>query len=375
MVFMIKHYLYGPMISREEIYQKALRQDKISVEESIFLYKSAPLPELMNIAFRIRNTKVPGRFVGWQIDRNVNITNICFSQCSFCNFCRKPGDKDTFITSLSEYKVKIEELFEKGGNQLLLQGGMHPDLGLDFYTALFRDLKSGFPTLKLHALGPPEIVHLARKESISYESVLKELCDAGLDSLPGAGAEILSDRVRKIVSPAKATATEWLDVMRIAHRINLPTSATMMFGHIENTEERMIHLELIRQVQEEKPDGSHGFISFIPWPFQDKGTRLATKYGVRNSVNMTEYIRMIAISRIMLNNITNIQSSILTTGKETAIMTLHGGANDLGSVMIEENVVRAAGSSRMFNAEQLQEIIREAGFIPRLRNQLYEPVE
>ncbi|HUS85707.1 MAG TPA: CofH family radical SAM protein [Bacteroidales bacterium] len=371
---MIIHYLYGLMHSRELLFDKALNLESLSVEEALFLYHNSSIPELMNIAFSLRKIHIPGDFVGWQIDRNVNITNICFSQCSFCNFCRKPKDPDTYITSFEEYEVKIGELFEMGGDQLLLQGGMHPELGLDYYTDLFKGLKQRFPELKLHALGPPEIVHLARKESLTYGIVLKKLAEAGLDSLPGAGAEILSDRVRKIVSPAKATSREWLDVMRIAHKMNLPTSATMMFGHIETIEERLQHLALIREVQSEKPEGNNGFISFIPWPFQDKGTRLAEKQGVRNSVNMIEYIRMVALSRIMLPNIVNLQSSILTTGKDTAIMTLYGGANDLGSVMIEENVVSAAGSSNMFNAEQLPMIIREAGFTPRLRNQKYEPL-
>ena len=368
------HYLYGLMHSRESLYDKALNLDHLTIEEALFLYHNSPIPELMNIAFSLRNIHVPGDFVGWQIDRNVNITNICFSQCSFCNFCRKPKEADAYITSFEEYEEKIGELFEKGGDQLLLQGGMHPELGLDYYTGLFKGLKQRFPELKLHALGPPEIVHLARKECLTYEAVLKGLTDAGLDSLPGAGAEILSDRVRKIVSPAKATTGEWLDVMRVAHKMNLPTSATMMFGHVETIEERLQHLALIREVQSEKPVGHYGFISFIPWPFQDKGTLLAEKHGVRNSVNMIEYIRMVAISRIMLPNIVNLQSSILTTGKDTAIMTLYGGANDLGSVMIEENVVSAAGSSNIFDSEQLTKIIREAGFTPRLRNQKYGPL-
>jgi cyclic dehypoxanthinyl futalosine synthase len=362
------------MKRRNEIYSKALHNEALTIAEGLYLYNESPLPELMFVALQLREMHVPGKFVGWQIDRNVNITNICFSQCRFCNFCRKPDDPDVYITSFIEYEKKIDELLVRGGNQLLLQGGMHPDLGLSFYVELFSGLKKKYPVLKLHALGPPEIVHLARKESTSYRVILESLVKAGLDSLPGAGAEILSDRVRKKVSPAKATSSEWLDVMRQAHQLNLPTSATMMFGHVETIEERITHLKLIRDLQAERPKGNYGFISFIPWPFQDKGTILADKYGIFNNVDRTEYIRMIALSRLMLNNITNLQSSILTTGKDTAMMTLHSGANDLGSVMIEENVVSAAGSSSMFDAEQLQDIIRETGFIPRLRNQKYEPV-
>jgi len=359
---------------REEIYSKALKREPLSFEEALFLYSMAPLAELMMLAKRLREEHVPGNDVGWIIDRNVNITNICFSRCSFCNFCRKKGDKDTFITSIDEYREKIKELFEKNGKQLLLQGGMHPSLGLDYYTGLFRQLKAEFPGLKLHALGPPEIVHLAKSSGESYTHVLEALIDAGLDSLPGAGAEILDDRVRKIVSPAKANTQQWLEVMRQAHILNLPTSATMMYGHIENDEERIRHLLRLRDLQKQKPEGHYGFITFIPWPFQDKGTVLAKQYGVFNKTGISDYIRIIAISRIILNNISNIQSSILTTGKDAAMMTLHAGANDLGSVMIEENVVSAAGSSTMFSAEQLKAVIREAGFRPVLRNQKYEPL-
>jgi len=370
----IKNYLCEPMEKRDRIYEKVLRLEELSVEEGLYLYTEAPLQEMMSIASKLRQIHVPGNLVGWQIDRNVNITNLCFSQCRFCNFCRKPGDPDIYITSIEEYNKKIRDLFEFGGDQLLLQGGMHPDLGLDFYIDLFKELKSRFPKLKLHALGPPEVVHLTRKESTDYSTVLDALIEAGLDSLPGAGAEILCDRVRKIVSPAKATRTEWLDVMRVAHHKNLPTSATMMFGHVETDEERIRHLKYLRDLQAERPAGHYGFISFIPWPFMDKGTVLAEKHGVRTNVSRSDYIRLIAISRIMLDNITNIQTSILTVGRETAIMSLHGGANDVGSVMIEENVVSAAGSSGMHDAAQLQSVITESGFIPSRRNQKYEAV-
>jgi cyclic dehypoxanthinyl futalosine synthase len=306
------------------------------------------------------------------IDRNVNITNICFSQCAFCNFCRKKGSPDAYITSADEYKSKIDELYSLGGDQLLLQGGMNPDLGIGFYTDLFRSLKKIYPTLKLHALGPPEIVFLAKKAQLSYPAVLSQLIDAGLDSLPGAGAEILSDRVRRIVSPAKATSEEWLDVMREAHILNLPTSATMMYGHIETIRERIEHLIKLRDLQDKKPENNYGFVTFIPWPFQDDGTVLLQKHGIKSSYNGPDYIRLIAISRIILNNIRNIQASILTVGKEIAMMSLHSGANDLGSIMIEENVVSAAGATNRFNAGEIQSIIKEAGFVPGRRNQKYE---
>jgi cyclic dehypoxanthinyl futalosine synthase len=229
--------------------------------------------------------------------------------------------------------------------------------------------------LKLHALGPPEIVYLSKKENLSYTQVLNRLIESGLNSLPGAGAEILSDRVRKIVSPGKATVKEWLGVMKEAHILNLPTSATMMFGHLETRQERIQHLVYLRTLQDKKPAGNYGFIAFIPWPFQDKGTVLSEKHGIKNNVDGPEYIRSIAISRIMLNNIQNIQSSILTVGKEIAMLSLHSGANDLGSVMIEENVVSAAGATYRFDSSEMQSIIKEAGFIPRRRNQKYETVD
>jgi cyclic dehypoxanthinyl futalosine synthase len=358
----------------KQLYEKALNLVPLSIEEGLSLYNSAPLEELMYIAAKLRQYHVPGNIAGWMIDRNVNLTNVCFSQCSFCNFCRKKGADDAYVTSADDYIRKIDELYSLGGDQLLLQGGMNPELGIDYYSQLFKTLKSLYPSLKLHALGPPEIVYLARKEKLSYYEVLVRLAESGLDSLPGAGAEILSDRVREIVSPAKATSDEWLGVMREAHRLNLPTSATMMFGHIETTEERIEHLIKLRDLQTEKPDNSYGFIAFIPWPFQDEGTDLRIKQGVKSSYTGYDYIRMIALSRIILNNIKNIQASILTVGREIGMLSLHSGANDLGSIMIEENVVSAAGASNRFNAAEIQSIIREAGFVPGRRNQKYEMV-
>jgi cyclic dehypoxanthinyl futalosine synthase len=358
----------------KELYIKSLDLAPITLEEGTFLYSSAPLEELMFIGNRLRQIHRPGNRVGWMIDRNVNITNICFSQCSFCNFCRKKGSPDAYTTAIEEYKVKIDEMIALGGDQLLLQGGMNPELGLAFYRELFRNLKSLYPSLKLHALGPPEVAYLSKKENLTYSEVLNELMDAGLDSLPGAGAEILSDRVRKVVSPAKATVSEWLGVMEAAHNLNLPTSATMMYGHVETIEERIGHLIKIRELQSRKPVGNHGFITFIPWPFQDRGTRLAEKMGIRSCYSGPDYLRLIAVSRIILNNIENIQSSILTVGKEIAMVSLHAGANDLGSIMIEENVVSSAGAGHRFDAAEMKAIIKEAGFIPVRRNQKYEEI-
>jgi cyclic dehypoxanthinyl futalosine synthase len=258
---------------------------------------------------------------------------------------------------------------------LLLQGGHHPDLGLSFYTQLFSELKSLYPNLKLHALGPPEVAHISKLEGMSHYDVLKALKESGMDSLPGAGAEILNDRVRRLISKGKCGGREWLDVMRAAHKLNLTTSATMMFGHVETLEERFEHLILLREVQNEKPENATGFIAFIPWPFQDKGTLLSRIKGVNNSVTGEEYVRMIALSRLMLPNINNIQASWLTIGKDVAELCLYAGANDFGSIMIEENVVSAAGAPHRFTAEGIQKSIREAGFEPVLRNQQYEPRE
>ena len=356
----------------QRIYNKALRLVPLDATEGVELYTQAPVEELIFVANKLRQFHNPGNYVGWMIDRNVNLTNICFSQCLFCNFCRKKGSHDSYITSTDDYIRKIDELFSMGGNQLLLQGGMNKDLGILYYTELFKTLKKLYPALKLHALGPPEIVFLAKRENLSYEDVLIQLIEAGLDSLPGAGAEILCDRVRKIISPAKATSKEWLDVMKEAHILNLPTSATMMYGHIETVEERIEHLIKLRDLQDLKPESHYGFITFIPWPFRDEGTALLNKKGIKSSYSGPDYLRLIAISRIILNNIKNIQSSILTVGKEIGMLSLHSGANDLGSIMIEENVVSSAGETNRFDAGELQSVIKEAGFVPARRNQKYE---
>jgi len=357
-----------------ELYKKALQLEFLSLEEGLYLYHNAPLPELMNIAHQIRNIKKNNSpYVTWIIDRNVNTTNVCVANCKFCNFYRIPGHPEAYITDIETYKRKIQETFDLGGEQLLLQGGHHPELGLEYYVNLFKTLKELFPNLKLHALGPPEIVHIAQLGNYTYEYVLSELIKAGMDSMPGPGAEILSDRVRRIISNGKCSSQEWLDVMKVAHQLGLTTTATMMFGHIETIEERIEHLILIRDVQQQKPNHSKGFIAFIPWPFQDEGTLLNKVRKVKNQVTADEYIRMIALSRIMLPNIENIQASWLTVGKQTAQLCLYAGANDFGSIMIEENVVSAAGANHRFDAISIQQAIKEAGFVPLLRNQQYEP--
>ena len=356
----------------EDLLQRALNYEWLSPEEGVFLFENASTAELMYVGNAMRQHHVPGNTVSWIIDRNSNTTNVCIANCKFCNFYRRPGHDESYITSIEEYKKKIEETFAFGGEQLLLQGGHHPDLGLSYYADLFRELKSLYPNLKLHALGPPEIAHIAKLDGLSHYEVLKELKEAGLDSLPGAGAEILDDRVRRLISKGKCGGQEWLDVMRAAHQLHLTTSATMMFGHIETNLERMQHFADIRQVQSEKPEDANGFLAFIPWPFQDEDTILKKLKRARNAVTGDEYVRMIAMSRIMLPNIVNIQSSWLTVGKQVAQLTLHGGANDFGSIMIEENVVSAAGARFRFTSQGIQDAIREAGFEPKLRNQQYE---
>ncbi len=362
------------MTKVEKIVEKALHLEFLSADEGLLLFQSLPLAMLMEVGHQIRKQLHPQNIVTWIIDRNVNITNACISGCKFCNFYRPLSHCETFITTEEEYILKIEEMMKQGGNQLLLQGGMHPKLGLGFYTSLFARLKTLYPSLRLHALGPPEIVHLAAMENLPVRTILERLTEAGMDSLPGAGAEILSDRVRKILSPVKCSTSQWLEVMREAHKMDMITSATMMFGHIETREERMEHLAALRQLQEERHPGHRGFLNFIPWPFQDQETFLREKMGVRNAVTPQEYIAMIAISRIMLPNIPHIQASWLTVGKATAQVCLHAGADDFGSIMIEENVVSVAGATHTFDAAGMQQAIREAGFEPVRRDQGFKKV-
>jgi len=250
-----------------QLLEKALRSEFLTAEEGIFLFQHAPTAELMLVANELRKEKKNNsNKVTWIIDRNLNTTNVCIANCKFCNFYRIPGHAEAYITSIDEYKVKIEETIRYGGEQLLLQGGHHPELGLKFYCDTFRGIKEMFPNIKLHALGPPEIAHISKLEGLSHTQVLTALKEAGLDSLPGAGAEILNDRVRRLISKGKCTGREWLDVMRAAHQLNITTSATMMFGHIETIEERFEHLVWLREVQSEKPAHAKGFIAFIPWP-------------------------------------------------------------------------------------------------------------
>jgi cyclic dehypoxanthinyl futalosine synthase len=359
-------------MSISDLLERASKFEFLSAEEGVYLYHHAPLTDLMFIADELRKKQVPHGKVTWQIDRNVNTTNVCIANCKFCNFFRVPGHPEAYITEMPVYRQKIEETIKYGGDQLLLQGGHHPELGLQFYVNTFRQIKEEYPAIKLHTLGPPEVAHITKLEKSNHRDVLIALKKAGMDSLPGAGAEILIDRVRRLISKGKCGAQEWLDIMQEAHKLNITTSATMMFGHVETIDERFEHLVKIREVQSRKPADVKGFLAFIPWTFQDVDTLLARIRGVHNLTTADEYIRMIALSRIMLPNIKNIQASWLTVGKQTAQVCLHSGANDFGSIMIEENVVSAAGAPHRFTYKTIQDAIREAGFEPQLRNQQYE---
>lgn len=355
-----------------EIFAKARDCAMLSREEAYWLWERADLAELAAVADEVRRNVVPDpNVVTWQIDRNVNITNVCISGCKFCNFHCKPHETErAFITTVDEYRAKIDRMLELGGDQLLLQGGLHPDLKIDFYEALFRDLKSRYPALRLNALGAPEVSHIARISSLTTLETLRRLRAAGLDTLPGAGAEILAPEVRKRLSPAKPSVGEWLRVMHEAHLLDIPSTATMMYGHIETPRQRVEHLLTLRDLQARRPAGHRGFTAFIPWIFRSTGTELE-RQGVETRFSASEYLRLIALSRIVLHNIPNIQASWLTVGKQTAQVALHGGANDMGSIMIEEHVVSSAGASNRFDAEGIRTAIREAGFTPRLRDQLY----
>ncbi len=324
------------------------------------LYLHTPLAELMALAeAKRREIKGDNSVVTFQIDRNVNITNICGSGCKFCTFHTRLADKERgYITTMEQYCEKIEKMVELGGSQLLLQGGMHPHLRIEYYEELFSELKGRYPDVKLHALGAPEVHYLARKSKITPQEALSRLVSAGLDSLPGAGAEILDNEWRRLNSPAKCSADEWLEVMEIAHAMGLTTSATMMYGFRDSVDLRIAHLLKIRELQAR----TGGFRAFIAWPYR----------GVEApSPSPSDYLRLVAISRLVLDNIENIQASWLTVGVEVGQVALHGGANDMGSIMIEENVVRSAGVSFSMSEGRMRRVIEEVGFTPKLRDQDY----
>lgn len=351
------------------LYQKVRARKRLSLSEARFLYEHADLLKLGALANEIAREK-NGQEVGFIIDRNINYTNICALSCTFCNFYRKKQDRDAHTLSFAELDQKIKETIALGGTGILMQGGHHPDYKLPWYEDLFHHIRATFPALHIHALSPPEIKHIANISRTSFRETLTRLKQAGLQSIPGGGGEILVDRVRKIISRGKVLSDEWLEISEMAHAVGLPTSATMMFGHIETTEERLLHLEQIRNSQ----DRTGGYFSFIPWTFQAEDTELGQTTAIK-PVNGHEYLRLLAIARITLDNFKNIQASWLTQGVKLAQVALHFGANDLGSVMIEENVISQAGAHHQATSQVLQEAIARAGFVPKQRSTCYNFLE
>jgi cyclic dehypoxanthinyl futalosine synthase len=341
---------------------------RVNAADALELYRHAPTPLLGRLAETIRARKHPGGIVTYIIDRNVNYTNICVAKCTFCAFYRDVGSLEGYVLGFDELFRKIDETIAVGGVQLLMQGGHNPDLPLAWYVDLFRAVKERYPSFKLHALSPPEVIHLSRLSQQPVPQVIDTLIAAGLDSIPGGGAEILVDRVRKeLHCYGKATADEWLDVMRHAHRAGLRTTATMMYGTVETDEERLEHLLRLRDLQDE----TGGFTAFITWSFQPDHTELGAARTMSEATGL-EYLRTLAIARIVLDNFDNLQASWVTQGGKVGQLSLAYGANDMGSVMIEENVVRAAGASYCMDEVEIVRNIEDAGFAAKRRNMHYE---
>jgi cyclic dehypoxanthinyl futalosine synthase len=352
------------------VLDKALDGERLTDEEALTLLRSRDLVSVGRVADELRNRKIDKRRVTFIVDRNVNYTNVCYTDCDFCAFYRRPGDtREGYLLPKAVIFKKIEETLALGGTALLMQGGHHPDLGVDYYEDLFSSIKARYP-IHLHALSPSEIQHAARRSKVSIPEALTRLRDAGLDSLPGGGAEILVDRVRKIISPKKTTSAEWLGVMRDAQRIGMSTTATMMYGHVETLEERVEHMRRIRELQDE----TRGFRAFISWTFQRDGNRLGdvVPEGVRPT--SFDYLLTQAVSRIYLDNVDHIQSSWVTQGMKVGQVALSFGADDMGSVMIEENVVSAAGTTHRATAEDFVRAIKALGKTAVQRDTLYRDV-
>jgi cyclic dehypoxanthinyl futalosine synthase len=338
--------------------------ERLTADEAVGMYLHAPLPLLGELAHLVRKRKHPEPIVTYIIDRNVNYTNVCVARCSFCAFYRPVGSSEGYVLGFDEIFKKIDETIELGGVQLLLQGGHNPDLPLEWYEDLFRAVKQRYPSFRLHALSPPEVVHLSRLSRLPVPAVIDRLVRAGLDSVPGGGAEILVDRVRKLLNCYnKATSDEWLDVMRHAHRAGLRTTATMMYGSVDTPEERVEHMLRVRELQDE----TGGFTAFIGWSYQPEHTELG---GVE--ATGVEYLRTLATSRIVLDNFPSVQASWVTQGGKVGQLSLAYGANDMGSVMIEENVVRAAGAAYCMDEVEIVRNIENAGFTAKRRNMHYE---
>ncbi len=349
-------------ITESHIGNKIEEGKRLSFEEGLFLLEKADFLTLGEWAQKISNRKHPDRTVTFIIDRNINYTNICINRCRFCAFYRSPEDPDAYLLTLEEICEKIEETLELEGTQILMQGGIHPDLTLEYFENLFKEIKARYP-IHIHALSPPEIVYLSRQSGLQVSDVLTRLKSAGLDSIPGGGAEILVDRVRSLISPNKISQKDWGDVMREAHALQIPSSATMMFGSIETPDEIVLHLIRVRELQDE----TGGFTAFIPWSYQPGNTELGG-----GSSTGVEYLRVLALSRIILDNIENIQASWVTQGAKMGQTALFFGANDMGSTMLEENVVAATGVTHSMTPEEIIRLIRDAGFLPAQRNTTYQ---
>jgi cyclic dehypoxanthinyl futalosine synthase len=348
-----------------EIYEKVKNGERLTFEDGLKLFNSDDLITIGMMADMVRWRLHPEPVVTYIIDRNINYTNICTTECTFCAFYAKVGDTvKGYTLDYDTIAKKIEETIQLGGTRILLQGGLNPELGIEFYEELFRWIKANYPQIWLHALSPEEILHIASVSRMKVRDVLKRLIEAGLQSIPGGGAEILVDRVREKISPKKCTADEWLGVMYEAHQLGLKTTATMMFGHIETYEDRVQHILLIRELQ----DITGGFTSFIPWTFQPRNTKLAENMdNLKERSSGFDYLKTLAISRLMLDNIPTIQVSWVTQGLKMAQIGLKFGADDFGSLLIEENVVSAAGTRHLVTLDQMIKAIRDAGFEPRKR--------
>ena len=353
-----------------EILEKATAGERIGDDEALELLRSRDLVAVGRAANQIRNRLHDPEQVTFIIDRNLNYTNVCVTDCEFCAFYRRPGDvREGYLLPKAVIFKKIEETLALGGTGVLMQGGHHPDLAVEYYEDLFSSIKARYP-IHLHALSPSEILHAARRSKLTVPQTLTRLRDAGLDSIPGGGAEILVDRVRALISPKKITTREWLGVMREAHRLGISTTATMMYGHVETLEERVEHLRRIRELQDE----TGGFRAFFSWTFQDDGNRLGSLVPSERRPTSFDYLLTQAVSRIYLDNVPHIGSSWVTQGKKVGQVALAFGADDLGSVMIEENVVSAAGTTHRTTAEELVHLIRSLGKVAVQRDTLYRPV-
>jgi cyclic dehypoxanthinyl futalosine synthase len=350
----------------QQIIERVVGGGRITGEEFLRFEKEADLYQLGRMADTIRRRKHPEPVVTYVIDRNINYTDICISACKFCAFFKAPDDPQGSMLTREELLAKIRETQALGGTQILLQGGLHPDEPLEFYEDMLRFMKE--TGIHVHGFSPPEICHFAEISDLTTREVLQRLMAAGLDSMPGGGAEILNDRVREMLAPRKCSADRWIAVMEEAHNLGMRTTATMMFGHVETMEERLEHLQRLRDLQ----DRTGGFTAFIPWPFQPDNTALAAAMPIEK-ISGVAYLRMLALSRIFLDNFDNIQASWVTQGPKIAQLSLFFGANDFGSTMIEENVVAAAGVHFRLSEEEIQRLVTDAGFEPRQRLMDYTP--